>query len=95
MIEIVDTTSEEMYFTLAVYSDYETALAELKKRDKADCDLTDSGDYEDYETVEIREHFAGWGKGYKTLLILERTKNYHEDTDGYLWKSEYRERSKT
>lgn len=87
MFEIVDTTSDEMYYQLAVYADLETAKIELNKRLDKDCNITDSADYEDHEKIEIREYPLGWGLSYKTVYKVERNKVYKEDTDDYVWET--------
>jgi hypothetical protein len=87
MFEIVDSTSDERYFTLAIYADLETAKIELNKRLDKDCYITDSGEYENYEEIHIREHMIGWGSKYKTHCKIKRSNIYKEDTDKYVWES--------
>jgi hypothetical protein len=81
MIEIVDVTSDEMYFTLAVYSDFETAKKQLIGRIHQDVYLTDSAENDGYEKIQIRQHIEGWGKGHKTLFTVSRTRDYDEAWD--------------
>jgi hypothetical protein len=87
MFEIVDTTSDDMYFHLAFYANIETAINELNKRLDKDCNITDSADYEDHEKIEIREYPIGWNSDYKTVYKVERNKVYEEDADDYVWKT--------
>jgi hypothetical protein len=87
--EIVDSTGDEIYFPLAVFSDFETAKNELEKRNDKNCQITESGDYDDFEKIEIREREVGWGKRYKILLTLTRNKKYIEQNDEFCWESEY------
>lgn len=87
--QIVDITSDEVYFTLGVFSDFETAKSELEKRNDKGYPITESGDYDDFEKIQIRERPIGWGDRYKTVLTLNRHKKYHEETDESHWESEY------
>ena len=77
-----------MYFTLAIYLDFETAKSELMKRaSHKDCALTDQAieSYSDSETIEIRERKIGWSDRYKIVFKLVRTIDYNEANDEYEW----------
>lgn len=89
LFEIVDTTNDEVYYTLAVYDDFETAKSELLSRDNKDYALTEHGSDDEFEKIEIREHKVGWGKGYKTIFKLMRSKDYNQESDEFEWNSEY------
>ena len=87
MFEIIDVTGDEVYFTLAVYSDYKTANEELDKRLKPDCAITESAEYEDYEKIQIRHRPIGWGSSYKIAFEIERFKRYNDVSDEYQWET--------
>lgn len=83
--QIVDATSDEMYFTLANFNDIDEAKKAILERAKPDCALTDSGDYDDYEKIDIYEYELGWGMNKKVVYTLERNKKYNEGTDQFEW----------
>lgn len=85
LFEIVDATDDVIYYTLAVYENFETAKKELLSRVDSNFAMTDYGD--EFEKIEIREHNNGWGLGYKTVLTLTRTKNYSEELDEDQWET--------
>lgn len=83
--QIVDATSDEIYFTLANFNDLDEAKKAILERAKPDCALTDSGDYDDYEKIDIYEYKLGWGTSKKVVYTLERNKKYNEATDQFEW----------
>lgn len=83
--QIVDATSDEVYFTLANFNDFEAAKNTLLERAKPDCAITDSGDNDDYEKIDIYEYALGWGEKKKVVYTLERNKKYDEATDQFEW----------
>lgn len=85
MFEVIDITSDEMYFTLAVFTDLKTAKEELEKRIKPDFSITDSAEYDNYEKIQIRERAIGWGDNYKIAYEIERFQKYRDDDDQYVW----------
>lgn len=83
--QIVDATSDEVYFTLANFNDFGTAKNALLERTKPDCAITDSDDNDDYEKIDIYEYALGWGAAKKIVYTLERNKKYNEATDEFEW----------
>jgi len=89
LFEIVDMTNDEVYYTLAVYDDFETAKSELLSRDNKDFALTDLGCDDEFEKIEIRRCELGWGKRYKTIFKLMRSRDYNQASGEFEWNSEY------
>ena len=83
--QIVDATSDEMYFTLANFTDFEAAKKSILERAKPDCALTDSNNYDGFERICIYEYALGWCEIKKVVYTLERNKEYNEATDQYEW----------
>lgn len=83
--QIVDATSDEVYFTLANFNDFEAAKNALLEMVKPNCAITDSGENDDYEKIDIYEYELGWGKKKKVVYTLERNKEYNDATDQYEW----------
>ena len=83
--QIVDSTSDEMYFTLATFNDFDTAKNALLARANPYCAVSDSGDEDDYEKLVIYEYAIGWSAEKKVVYTLERNKKYNELTDQFEW----------
>jgi hypothetical protein len=85
VFEIVDSTSDEQYWTLGMFPTLADALAAL-----ADCTPDDlPGDHDEYDgacRVEVREHKYGWGGTGKCVHAREWTSEYNEAEDEYEWR---------
>ena len=83
--EIVDTTSEENYWTLGIYLTLVDALGALgnKLPNKIP---GDHDDYEDLCHIEIRERKIGWSGVGKQVWERTWVRKYEPNTDEYEWK---------
>ena len=85
VFEIVDSTSDEQYWTLGMFPTLADALAALDG-----CTPDDMpGDHYDYEgvcRVEVRERKYGWGGTGTCVHAREWTSEYNEAKDEYEWR---------
>ena len=83
--EVIDSTNDEMYFTLGIF----VSLDDLKDRlitfDKNSA-ISDSGPNEDVEVIEVKERKIGWGEHGKTVFTITREYEYCEKDDSDSWK---------
>jgi hypothetical protein len=84
VFELVDATSDEMYYPLGMYLSLEDAI---KATDvKKDEPLTSN---DEFERVEVRKReigFHGWR--YESIVFtLERESYYDECDDEYYWRN--------
>lgn len=85
VFEIVDSTSDEQYWTLGMFPTLDDALAALDGCTPEDM----PGDHDEYEgvcRVEVREHKYGWGGTGKCVHAREWTSEYNETADEYEWR---------
>jgi hypothetical protein len=83
--EVVDSTSDENYWTLGIFSTLEEAKREIELCDEP-ADL--GGDREENDeccAVEIRERKFGWGGIGRKVAEYWWTSAYDEAKDEYGW----------
>ena len=87
VFEIVDSSSDEMYFTCGFFLTLASAIAAI-----AECDTPHDlgGDHSDFgddcAKVEVRERKVGWSGTGKVVYMREWERAYDELTDEYSWK---------
>ena len=80
--EVIDTSNDEIYFTLGVWPSLVEAIAELDSC-KSPTEFCDA--YDEYARVEIRELKIGWCEP-KTKFIREYFGEYPDESDEIVWK---------
>ena len=82
--EVVDSTSDEMYFPLGMYLTLQEAIAAIE-RAATDSDYPISEHADEYEKINVIERGFGWGIDGKTVYKFERTAQWSDDGDEVLW----------
>ncbi len=85
VFEVVDVTSEEVYWTLGVWLTLETAMATLDVSDPEEISCNDADEYDGYRMIEVRERKIGWGGVGKRIARIEWKRDYVEVADQYVW----------
>jgi len=87
VFEIVDVTSDELYFPLAVFLTLEEAVAAILSvpNDQQICNEY-NGD-EGYEIIEVRYRAIGFSENGKPVFRVQRNSVYDENTDEYVWEN--------
>ena len=88
VFEIIDKTSDEMYFPLGIFKTLDEAKSKLENWPK-DERISEFSDGEEYEKIEINERKFGWTENGKTVFTLERHEVYNDDDDEYYWERIY------
>lgn len=83
--EIVDYTNDEMYYSLGVFPDLDTAIKAIDNKNLYELDEFDSRDC-GFFTVEIRERAIGWSGNGKAVFSRSWSEVYDEKADEYQWK---------
>lgn len=89
VFELCDITSDEAYYEVGIFSEFDKAKKKLDDADDPEC-LTDVY-IDDYAEFEIRRRKLNAGNGHKSLLVVTFRKEYKEDSDEYTWEKEYQE----
>ena len=80
--EVVDESSDEVYFALGFYKNFEEAKDALMKKAKAEYGISEY--CSDFEVLCIRQHKVGWNDNYKEVFKVTRE---IQDCNGYdCWK---------
>lgn len=82
--ELVDATSDEVYYPLGIFEDLAGLVRDLGKYNPNDLDEFDSSQ-DGYYRVEVRKRVIGWKNSeFAPVLIIEWTADY--DDDEPVWK---------
>jgi len=82
--EVVDSTSDEMYFHLGIFLTLDEAKQEILGCDE-DKAITDTGECDDCEEISIIERVIGWSTYGKTVFKVTRECVLSEETDEQMW----------
>ena len=86
VFEIFDTSDEEHWYFLAMFSSLSKAKTELLQV-SIDTDGAITEYAEETETIEILEVKSGWKHDKKSVFTLEREQYYNEELDDYFWRN--------
>lgn len=83
--EVRDCTSDEMYFTIALFFDIKEAIQAVNNESDKDSAISEFADQ--YEHIKIFEIVTGWEKyNPKEVYSIEREYLYDPESDDLKWQ---------
>jgi len=81
--ELIDNTSEEVYFSLGIFTD---VFSLIKSLESWDDDVSISPyTFDGYEVIEIKERTIGWDEGGRLVYTIRRKMVYNDNGDDF-WR---------
>ena len=87
IFEVVDTTDDDVYYTIGVFLTFEQAKAELDECEDPS-DLSSPVEHSEIGgcEVEIRERELGWNDKFKVRLTKKWVSEFDDELDECIWK---------
>jgi len=85
VFEVIDSTNDEMYFTLGIFQTLEAAKNDVLKVAKTSDPITEYGCDGDYEEVTIEERKIGWTGRGNVVFTINRENKYDDEVDDNNW----------
>jgi hypothetical protein len=85
VFEAVDSTNEEIYWTLGVWPTRQEALAALEVENPEDVGCQEADEFDEHRTIELRERKIGWCGAGKLVARVEWEATWDEAAQEYVW----------
>jgi hypothetical protein len=87
--EVVDSSSDEMYYPLGVFlsqAEAHRAIQSRSRTDRAISWVADDSD-SDFECIRIKKRKVGWSESGAMVSEIKREQYYDEENDEYKWRA--------